>query len=66
MRAYVVSIAALVGLTGAALADACNTEFKRPSYHTRQFFCATGQLVEDAYNPGSFFPCEEMEVDHFI
>lgn len=44
----------------------CDTLFKRPSYPTRQAFCALGTPVEDAYQPDTFYPCERMEVDHLV
>lgn len=44
----------------------CDTIFKRPAYPTRQAFCVLGELVEDAYEPGAFYPCEKMEVDHLV
>lgn len=44
----------------------CDTLFKRPAYPTRQAFCAPGEFVEDAYDPGTFYPCERMEVDHLV
>ncbi len=49
-----------------AYSDECRSGFKRPSYKTRQFYCNTGQMVADAYNPGVKILCEDMEVDHFI
>lgn len=50
----------------AASASICETAFSRPAYRTRQAFCSVGEMVEDAYDPGVSYPCEEMEVDHFI
>lgn len=44
----------------------CDTAFKRPTYPTRQAFCSLGDLVEDAYDPGTFHSCENMEVDHLV
>lgn len=44
----------------------CDTVFKRPAYPTRRAFCEPGQIVEDAYQPGASYPCEEMEVDHLV
>ena len=44
----------------------CDTVFKRPAYQTRQFFCSSGELVEDQYDLGTFYPCEQMEVDHLV
>jgi len=55
----------LVATTNAS-AQICPEPFARPSYPTRQAFCRAGQLVEDAYLPGSFIRCEEVEVDHLI
>ena len=45
---------------------ACEGEFKRPSYKTRGYYCAPGELVEDAYELGHEILCSEMEVDHLI
>ncbi|WP_223429052.1 hypothetical protein [Tateyamaria pelophila] len=47
-------------------ASVCDTAFVRPAYPTRQAFCSIGEMVEDAYNPGVSYPCQEIEVDHFI
>jgi len=44
----------------------CDTVFKRPTYPTRQAFCSSGELIEDAYDPGVFHSCENMEVDHLV
>lgn len=58
----------LIGIlsSGAALAEACNEPFSRPSYPTRQAFCQLGDFLPDAYAPGRLIPCEEVEVDHLI
>lgn len=44
----------------------CDTPFKRPPYPTRQAHCVLGEPVEDAYQPGTFYSCERMEVDHLV
>lgn len=47
-------------------AAVCEGDFIRPAYKTRSHYCKKGEMVEDAYAPGTFIPCEAMEVDHLI
>ena len=56
----------LVILSNEARALECPTDFKRPSYQTRSFYCDAGSYVADYYNFDSQILCEEMEVDHLI
>lgn len=50
----------------ASHSQTCEVEYKRPWYKTRGAYCSAGEMVEDCYRKGEFFPCEEMEVDHTV
>lgn len=49
-----------------AIAQICETEYKRPWHKSRSAFCVIGEQVQDGYFPDKFYPCEEMEVDHMV
>ena len=60
------AVLACITIPFTSYAQICEVEYKRPWYKTRGAYCSVGELVEDCYRKGNFFPCEEMEVDHTV
>ncbi len=56
----------IFGAGAAQTTASCEGVFVRPAYKTRGYYCAAGQLVQDAYDYGKSIRCEEMEVDHLV